>query len=106
MLCAWHSHERDEIMRAHRGEVRQNAEVLLGAALGDAEARHDLIKAQQRAVVCAQLPEALQSCIRPDVSKHFHTVCSSEDSSGTVSKTGRIWVLDCHSRHCRVILTY
>ena len=66
--CAWHNDEHNEAVKAHRSEVRQDAEVFLGAALCDAEARHDLVKAQQRAVVCAQLPEALQSCIRPNVS--------------------------------------
>ena len=40
-------------MKAHRGEVRQDTKVFLGTSLGDAEARHDLVKAQQRAVVCA-----------------------------------------------------
>ena len=59
---------RQEVIRAHRGEVRQDAEVFLGAALGNAEARHNLVKAQQRAVVCAQLPEALQSCDKPTIS--------------------------------------
>ena len=73
--------------------------MFLGAALGDAEARHDLVKAQQRAVVCAQLPEALQLRIRPDVSKRFQIVRLSENSIGTAAKTGRNWVLDLAIAH-------
>ena len=97
--CASHSHEHTAAVKAHRSEVGQDAEVFLGAALGDAEARHDLVKAQQRAVVCAQLPEALQLRIRPDVSKRFQIVRLSEDSIGTAAKTGRNWVLDLAIAH-------
>lgn len=58
MVLRW---VHQEMQAAHRREVGHDAEVLLRAALGDAESRHDLVKAQQRAIVCAQLPEALRS---------------------------------------------
>lgn len=48
------------LFRAHRGQVWRDTKVLLRAALGNAEARHHLVKAQQRAVLCRDLPQALQ----------------------------------------------
>ena len=45
--------------KAYRSEVGRDAKVLLGATFGNSEACHDLVKAQQSAIFCAELPEAL-----------------------------------------------
>mmetsp|Transcript_16779 Transcript_16779/g.47749 ORF Transcript_16779/g.47749 Transcript_16779/m.47749 type:complete len:314 (+) Transcript_16779:108-1049(+) len=45
---------------AHGRHVGRDAEVLLGPAVGDAEAGHDLVEHQQRAVLRGELAEALQ----------------------------------------------
>ena len=46
---------------AHGGEVGRDAKVRLRAALGDAEAGHDLVEAQQRAVLRAHVAQALRA---------------------------------------------
>mmetsp|Transcript_11148 Transcript_11148/g.19503 ORF Transcript_11148/g.19503 Transcript_11148/m.19503 type:complete len:341 (+) Transcript_11148:685-1707(+) len=48
---------------AHGGQVRGDTEVLLSAALGNTEASHDLIKAQDSALCSAHLPQTLQELL-------------------------------------------
>mmetsp|Transcript_8373 Transcript_8373/g.25094 ORF Transcript_8373/g.25094 Transcript_8373/m.25094 type:complete len:416 (+) Transcript_8373:301-1548(+) len=59
---------------AHGGQVRGNAEVLLGAALGDPEPGHDLVEAQQGALGLGHVPQALKELLgggnEPRVSDH------------------------------------
>mmetsp|Transcript_27728 Transcript_27728/g.85715 ORF Transcript_27728/g.85715 Transcript_27728/m.85715 type:complete len:405 (-) Transcript_27728:166-1380(-) len=49
---------------AHRRHVGRHAEVLLRAAVVDAEARHDLVEDQQRAVLRRERAEALEELLR------------------------------------------
>ncbi len=45
---------------AKRGQIRRNTVSFLGSAVGQAESGDDLVKNQQGAVFCGQLPESLQ----------------------------------------------
>ena len=63
---------RGHLRQAHSGEVRRDAKVRLRAALGDAEASHHLIEAQQRAVLGRDVPQAL--------SKHNSESCKHADT--------------------------
>ena len=45
---------------AHGGQVGGDAKVCLGAALGYPEAGHDLVKAEQGALLCGNVAQALQ----------------------------------------------
>mmetsp|Transcript_7468 Transcript_7468/g.18103 ORF Transcript_7468/g.18103 Transcript_7468/m.18103 type:complete len:525 (+) Transcript_7468:23-1597(+) len=51
---------------AHGGDVRGDAKVLLGAAVGDPEARHDLVEDEDGPVVVAELAEALEKLLGGD----------------------------------------
>mmetsp|Transcript_508 Transcript_508/g.1557 ORF Transcript_508/g.1557 Transcript_508/m.1557 type:complete len:443 (+) Transcript_508:800-2128(+) len=58
---------------AHGGEVRGDAPVLLRAAVGDAEAGHHLVKHEHRAVLGAQVAEALEELlVRDDEARVAH----------------------------------
>ena len=72
---------------AERGQVRGDAESLLRAAGGDAEAGDDLVEDEQRAVLCAQVAQSLKKAVlgqdETHVSGHgFH------DDAGDVFAAG------------------
>ena len=52
--------ELGKVGDAHRGEVRCDAEVCLCATLGNTEAGHHLVKAEQRAMIGAQRSQPLR----------------------------------------------
>mmetsp|Transcript_35555 Transcript_35555/g.105087 ORF Transcript_35555/g.105087 Transcript_35555/m.105087 type:complete len:295 (+) Transcript_35555:478-1362(+) len=60
-VCAHRHAAADDL--AHSGQVRRDPKVLLRTALGDAEAGHDLIKAQHRALRLRHIAQALQELL-------------------------------------------
>ena len=64
---------------AQSREVGRDAEVLLRASLGDAEAGHHLVEAQQRAVLARDVPQTLQQQ-RSSVSRQLPCYSISNNS--------------------------
>ena len=76
---------------AHRGEVGDDAVVLLGAAVGEAKARHHLVEDQRNLVAPRQLAQALQESGAGGISRwKGSTMTAARVSAWTASRASTV----------------